>query len=156
MVKNVMICALLSIGLFSCFDVERVDVSEIQNELLLTDPMKISDGEMMAMAQHIGDSLFLTVDVQNSTKYDLEKHTVVVASEKDDTLSKSVLGEYYEAFLYQHNTAGKFSSDVKFPRRENYVNYFNAKFDQDSTLKVVGIQINLHDVTVKIAQEREK
>ena len=153
--KKIFISLFIAVLMTSCFDVEQVDNSKIKDELKLTKPMKISAGELMAVAQEIGDSLVGTIPVNNDDKYELGLHQVIIASKGNDTLTNGILKDHFEAFEYQVDNGLEIKSDVTLPKRSDFAHYFTAKQKNDSTLALVAIQINVKDVTIKIANNRE-
>lgn len=146
----ILLCLLAS----SCFNVEQVDNSKIQDELRLVKPMKISDGELMAVAQNIGDSLLIQIPAEQDGVFKKGIHEVLVASQNSDTLSSTILKKYYDAFNYAVEKGEEIPSDVKKNRRTDYVSYHTAKYNSDSTLKLIAMRIKVKEITVKIAKKR--
>ena len=153
--KKLIVLLGVSFLLFSCFEVEQFDSSQIKDKLKLAKPMVISDGEILAIAQEIGDSLTGVINVAHDKQFYLGKHEVTVVSKTSDTLTTGKLKNYYEAYEYAISQNQKINSDVKKPRRKSFVNYYNVKTTPDSVLKMVLIKVDLEDVTLKIANDRK-
>lgn len=154
--KRIAVLCLVVGLLTSCFEVEQVDNSRIKDELRLVKPMRISDGELMAMAQEVGDSLYSVIKSQNDTLYKIDEHEVLVASKDADTLNDGLLAKYYGAFQYSIKSGNGLRSDVKKQRHKDYVNYYNALAPATSEIKLVAMRIKIKALTIKIARQREQ
>ena len=77
---------LFTLVFFSCLDVERVDVSNIKDELALSKPMVISDGEILSVAHLIGDSLTKNISYDKDTSFSVGYNKIHIVSESNKIL----------------------------------------------------------------------
>ena len=156
-----LICAglLLSTIMFSCYEVKRVELSEeVKEELSLTKPMNITDSEISAVANEIGDSLVKGLDVSVDSSFSMEEHQVTILGENAPSVVKdSILQEKFQAYRYSFDKGQKdLSGLVKFKSRSEYAQYEGYKSLSDSTFKMVMIDISVREVTKKIAKDRKR
>lgn len=157
--KRVFVGLFLPAILFSCYEVQRVELTdEVREELSLTKPMNITDAEIAAVANEIGDSLVADMDLTNDRTFSLEEHKIVVLSEESETaLNDSVIKSKFEAYKYSFDNGQRdLPGLVKFKSRSEFAQYEVVKSVKDSTFKMVMIDVSIREVTKKIAKDRKE
>lgn len=143
----------LSTALFGCFKIEKADISNIKDELKMTKPMKITDGDLMAIAEQIGDSLVLGLSVKSDTNFAFGEHLVKVQSSTATMTPKEK--QFFEAYAYSLEQSQEIQPNVKKPKKSDHVDYHSAKLSPDSTLHLISIQIHVKDIMVRVADRRK-
>ena len=140
---------------YSCLNVERVDVSNIKDELALSKPMVISDGEILSVAHVIGDSLTKTLTILEDTSFTIGYNQIHVISESNQMLEDVDIKTFFDAYKYTFEEGNNVKSNVN-KKDKNIVQYHSAFLTEQKEIKMVLVNVSIKDITLKIAAERKK
>lgn len=151
--KKIALLIILSVALFGCFKIEKADISNIKDELKMTKPMKITDGDLMAIAQQIGDSLVMGLESTADTSFEDWDHLVKVQSSEATMTEKE--RRFFDAYAYSLEQGQEIQPNVKKRKKSDYVDYHSAKLSPDSTLQLISIQVHVKEIMVRVADRRK-
>lgn len=140
---------------YSCVGVERVDVSNIQDELALSKPLIISDGEILSVAQMIGDSLTQNISHAEDTSYVIGYNHLHIIGKSNEMLKDVHVKTLFDAYNYTFEEGRSVKSNVS-KKDQKIVHYHSAYLTEQNEMKMVLVDVSIKDITLKIASEREK
>ena len=157
LMKNYLIGLLFPFVIWSCTEIPKVELSDkVKEERSISKPMSITNAEITAVANEIGDSLINDLKLDRDTSFSIGVHRVKVISQKSKLLEDTVLSAKFEAFQSSFDKGYKeVPALVSFKKRKEFAQYEVFKAVSDSTFNMVIIDVAVREATKQIAKERK-
>jgi len=156
--KNYFLPFLLPFFVLSCTEMPKVELSEkIKEELSISKPMLITNAEITAVANEIGDSLISKLVLTADTSFSIGVHEVTVINRGSVLLKDTILKSKFEAYKSSFDNGYKnIPSLVSFTKRKEFAHYEVFRTLGDSSFNMVLIDVSVREATKLIAKERKQ